>query len=98
MRYLRMPGIHVFVFLQLVDFLTTMIGLQLGAGEISPFIRHLMVGSPVAGVASSKLLALVLVSICVWLHKHRLITWANYWYSALAIWNLGVICMLLRGR
>ena len=42
---------QVFIYLQLLDLLTTLIGLRLGAAEASPFIRVLMHVGPVAGVA-----------------------------------------------
>ena len=86
-----MPSIHIFVFLQLLDFLTTVVGFRFGAGEASPFIRVLMAAGPAAGVAFSKVVALSLGGVCIWLQKHHLIRWANYWYGALVVWNLTVM-------
>jgi hypothetical protein len=81
----------VFVYLQLLDLLTTLIGFRIGAGEASPFIRLLMQAGPAVGVAASKLLALGLGGICIYLHKQRLIRWATYWYAGLVVWNLMVM-------
>ena len=82
---------QVFIYLQLLDLITTLIGFKLGAKEASPFIRMLMHAGPVAGVAASKVLALGLGAICVYRKKLHLIRWATYWYSGLVVLNLIVI-------
>ncbi len=87
--------VQVFIYLQLLDFITTVLGFRLGASEASPFIRMLSHIDPSLGVALSKLLALTLGGICVWLKKDRIISWINYWYAALVVWNLCVILRLL---
>ncbi len=85
-------GIYqVFVYLQLLDLLTTLIGFRMGASEASPFIRVLMHAGPAVGVASSKVLALGLGGLCVYLNKPHIIRWVSYWYGGLVIWNLMVI-------
>jgi hypothetical protein len=86
-----MAIIQVFIYLQLLDLLTTLIGFKLGASEASPFIRMLMHAGPVAGVALSKLLALALGAVCVYRKKYHLIRLASYWYGALVVWNLMVM-------
>jgi len=82
---------QVFVYLQLLDLLTTLVGFRLGAAEASPFIRMLMHAGPGTGVLLSKLLALGLGGLCVYLRKHHLIRWATYWYGGLVVWNLVVM-------
>jgi hypothetical protein len=82
---------QVFIYLQLLDLITTLIGFKMGASEASPFIRLLMHAGPVAGVAVSKLLALAIGGICVYRKKYHLIRWASYWYCGLVVWNLIVI-------
>jgi hypothetical protein len=82
---------QVFIYLQLLDLLTTLIGFRLGASEGSPFIRMLMIAGPGLGVFASKLIALGLAGICIYLQKPHLIRWANYWYGALVVWNLMII-------
>jgi hypothetical protein len=88
---------QIFIYLQLLDLLTTLVGFKLGAGEASPFIRLLMHAGPVAGVAASKALALGLGGLCVYLKKHKLIRWATYWYGGLVVWNL-MIMLAAPGR
>jgi hypothetical protein len=89
-----MPAIHIFVYLQLLDFLTTMVGFKLGAREVSPFIVKLIhATSPAMGVAASKLVGLGIGGLCVAMNRARLVGWINYWYAGLVVWNL---CMILQ--
>jgi len=57
------PSVSVFVLLQVLDVLTTLIGLHLGAGEASLFISRLMRVGPVPALMVSKILAVILVMI-----------------------------------
>ena len=82
---------QVFIYLQLLDLLTTLVGFKLGAGEASPFIRVLMHAGPAMGVIASKALALGLGALCVHARKYHLIRWATYWYGGLVVWNLSVM-------
>jgi hypothetical protein len=82
---------QAFIYLQLLDLLTTLVGFKLGASEASPFIRMLMHAGPITGVAVSKLVALGLGGLCVYLKKPHLIRWATYWYSGLVVWNLMIM-------
>ena len=89
-----MLAIQVFIYLQLLDFLTTMVGFKLGASEASPFIAKLIhTTSPLAGVAASKVLGLGLGTVCILTHRSRLVSWINYWYAALIIWNLSIMLL-----
>jgi hypothetical protein len=87
--------IQIFIYLQLLDFITTVLGFRLGASEASPFIRLLSYFGPSMGVALSKVVALALGAVCVWLKKDRILSWINYWYAALVVWNLYVILRVL---
>jgi len=85
-------GIYqIFVYLQLLDLLTTLVGFRVGAAEASPFIRAMMHAGPVAGVVASKLLALGIGALCVYLDKAHVIRWISYWYGGLVVWNLMVM-------
>jgi len=87
-----MPTIHIFVYLQLLDFLTTLVGFRFGASEVSPFIAKLIhATSPAVGVAASKVVGLGIGGLCVAMNRARLVGWINYWYAALIVWNLSVI-------
>jgi hypothetical protein len=82
---------YFFVYLQLLDMLTTLVGFKLGAREASPFIRMLMHAGPAVGVMASKMLALALGAVCVYYQKEHLIRWATYWYCGLVVWNLMIM-------
>jgi hypothetical protein len=86
-----MSTVYIFVYLQLLDLLTTLVGFRVGAAEASPFIRMLMHAGPVAGVVGSKLLALALGAYCISIKKQHLIRWISYWYGALIVWNLMIM-------
>jgi hypothetical protein len=86
-----MALVQVFIYLQLLDVLTTLVGFKLGAAEASPFIRVLMHIGPAAGVVVSKVLALGIAAICIYTRKHHLIRWITYWYGGLVVWNLMVL-------
>ncbi len=82
---------QIFIYLQLLDLLTTLVGFRLGAAEASPFIRFLMHAGPTAGVLLSKLLAILLGGLCIYAKKTHLLRWATYWYGGLVVWNLMVL-------
>jgi hypothetical protein len=86
-----MATVQIFIYLQLLDVLTTLVGFKLGAAEASPFIRVLMHAGPAAGVVASKVLALGLGAVCVYTRKHHLMRWITYWYGGLVAWNLMVL-------
>lgn len=86
-----MALIYIFVYLQVLDLLTTLVGFRLGATEASPFIRALMHFGPAVGVILSKLFALTLASVCVYLKKDHVVRWITYWYGVLVVWNLFVM-------
>jgi hypothetical protein len=82
---------QVFIYLQLLDLLTTLVGFKLGAREASPFIRMLMHAGPAAGVMVSKILSLGLGALCLYYKKNHLVRWISYWYGGLIVWNLMVM-------
>lgn len=89
-------GIYqIFVFLQLLDLLTTLVGLRIGAAEASPFVRLMMHVGPALGVVISKVLALGLGAVCVYLNRPHLVRWATYWFAGLVVWNLMIMLKAL---
>ncbi len=87
-------AVQIFLYLQLLDLLTTLVGLQLGASEASPVVRALMQLGPAWGVLLSKVAAVMLGALCIVLNKAHLIRWISYWYAALVVWNLSVMLSL----
>jgi hypothetical protein len=84
--------IQVFVYLQVLDYLTTLVGFKLGASEASPFIAKLIhTSSPAIGVGLSKIVGIAIGGVCVATQRLRLVGWINYWYAGLVVWNLCVM-------
>jgi hypothetical protein len=83
--------IQVFLYLQVLDALTTLLGFRAGLVEGSPFVRILLHTGPVTGLLADKAIALLIAATCVWSGRLRLIRWANYWFAAVVGWNLVMI-------
>lgn len=86
-----MQLLEIFLYLQLLDLLTTLIGFRLGASEVSPFIRSLIVFGPAGAVIASKFIAVGIGGICVATRRLHIIMWINYWFAALVLWNFVMI-------
>ncbi len=87
--------LEVFLYLQILDVISTLIGFSLGNPEASPFIRLMVRWGPVPGLVGSKLVAVACVWICIRLNRWGLVRWINYWYGGLVIWNLYTIWRVL---
>jgi len=85
------PSLTVFVALQTLDILTTLIGLRAGAQEASVFIGRLMTVGPVAALLISKILGVALVCTALKFRRPRVIVFLNYWFAAVVSWNLLLI-------
>jgi hypothetical protein len=86
-----MPALHLFLFLQAMDVLTTMAGLRFGAHEANPVVRHAMNLGPVTGVLVAKILAFTAVAVFVWirgLRQDRVLASLNYLFAAVVLWNV----------
>jgi hypothetical protein len=70
--------ISVFLYLQVLDVLSTLIGFSLGNTEASPFVRLMIRFGPVAGLVLSKAVAVALVAVCFAIKRTRLIRLINY--------------------
>jgi len=84
-------SLTVFVALQVLDILTTLLGLQMGAQESSFFVSRLMGVGPVAALLLAKILAVLLVSVALKFKRPRVVVFLNYWFTAVVTWNLGTI-------
>ena len=91
------PSIWLFLGLQILDVLTTLIGLHYGAQEGSTFIGHLLQTGPLSGLIISKILAAGLAAIAVFLNRKRILVFLNIWFAGVVAWNLIAIGMQLAG-
>lgn len=90
------PYLELFLYLQVLDFLTTMVGFKIGLQEISPVVKQYVQIHPTFGVALAKLTAVVVAGICILVRRSYLVCWINYFYAALVIWNLSIMLFALR--
>ena len=79
-----------FIYLQLLDVLTTLAFLVAGVREMNPLIGFLSesAGTPLAGLVIAKVLAAALALFCWKSDRRRLLVRANVFYAALVAWNL----------
>jgi len=91
------PSLTVFVALQVLDILTTLLGLQMGAHEASFFVARLMRIGPVAALLIAKILAVALVSLALRFKRPRVVVFLNYWFAAVVTWNLATILVAQLG-
>jgi hypothetical protein len=78
-----------------LDVLTTLMGLQMGAQEASIFIGRLMQVGPVAALLIAKLFAVLLVAAALQFKRPRLVVFLNYWFAIVVSWNLALIAWSL---
>ena len=80
--------ITIFLILQVLDVLTTLIGLRLGASEGNGFVGHLIQAGPLTGLVLAKILAAILAACAIFLGRRRVLVFLNYWFAAVVTWNL----------
>src|ERR1035441_3965306 len=90
-RIFPAASMPVFFALQVLDALTTMIGLRIGAKEASVFIARMLEFGPVTGLLISKVFALILVAFAFRFKRPRVIVFVNFWFAATVTWNLAMI-------
>src|SRR5260370_41141736 len=88
---MQRPSLSVFIFLQILDVLTTLIGLRLGAGEASLFISRLMSIGPLPALMVSKILAVVPVGVCGG-RDPPVVVVADFWVGGLGACDLPLVC------
>lgn len=76
------------VYLQVLDFITTIIFMKLGVQEANPLVNRIMYLWGVWGLIVMKLMALAILLV-LWRKKMpKIVIWSNYLYMAVVIWNL----------
>jgi hypothetical protein len=90
-RHFPAPSLTVFVVLQLLDMLTTLLGLRMGAQEGSLFLGRLMRAGPVAALLIAKIIAVLLVAMAMKFKRPRMVVFLNYWFAAVVSWNLLIL-------
>jgi hypothetical protein len=85
------PSLALFVCLQMLDILPTVIGIHMGAQESSTFIGKLMRVDAMAALIVAKLFAAALVAIALKMRRPRAVVFLNFWFLAIVSWNLAMI-------
>jgi hypothetical protein len=82
-----------FLYLQVLDLLTTLVFLAVGVREANPVIRLLVsgAGSPLGGLLAGKAIALGLAYCCWRQRRQALLGRVNFFYAGLVLWNLAAI-------
>ena len=91
-------SLTTFLVLQVLDILTTLMGLQMGGREASIFVGRLMQVGPVAALLISKIFAVLLVAVALKFKRPRVIVFLNFWFAAVVSWNLLTIAIALVTR
>ena len=84
-----------FVYLQLLDILTTLAFLMQGVAEGNPLVRWALTQgeNPIQSLIVLKAAAVVLAAYCVVRARHRVLRIANIFFAALVAYNL--VCIIL---
>jgi hypothetical protein len=81
----------IFFSLQILDVLTTLLGLRLGASEGSIFIGRLLQIGPATGLVLSKCIATTIAAAALMTNRERLLRFVNFWFVIVVSWNLVII-------
>ncbi len=84
-------AIIVFVSLQALDVITTLVGIRVGAQEANIVIARLMDLGPTTGLLAAKLLGILIIFVVFVRGKVRLIRLLNFWFAGIVTWNLAMI-------
>src|ERR1039457_3206652 len=87
-RHFPAPSLTVFMVLQLLDILTTLLGLRVGAQEGSMFLGRLMRAGPLAELLIAKFIAILLVAVAMKFRRPRVVVFLNYWFAVVVSWTL----------
>jgi hypothetical protein len=84
----------IFMCLQTLDVLTTIVGLNLGAQEGNFFVAQLLRCGTVPGLICAKVIACLLAGAALLRNRQRLLRLVNFWFAAVVGWNLLIIALL----
>lgn len=89
-----------FVYLQLLDFLTTIAFLIAGGREGNPLVRFVLAYTrhPLLGFVLMKGIAIAGGLFFYVQHRHRILRWVNGAFALIIVWNLMVLIMLVTQR
>ena len=82
-----------FVYLQLLDVLTTIAFLLQGVGEGNPIVRWVIQNGPhpIGSLFLMKAVAVAIAILCVYRHREGLLRKVNIFFAAVVLYNLVVL-------
>ena len=81
----------VFLGFQLLDAITTLLALRLGAQEGNFLVAHFMRWGPVMGLLIAKFLGFLLLVVACRGGRMRLLRLSNIWFACVVTWNLTMV-------
>ena len=87
-RHAMKALVVLFAYLQLMDFLTTLVVLSHGGREMNPIVAELIEMHPLLGLLTAKLFAMALAVFCALSGRDKLLMRAILIYAVLVVWNV----------
>jgi len=87
------PAVILFILLQCLDLLTTLLVFQHGGQELNPVVRSLM---PLMGRAMAVFVckATLVAVICAFSRRRRILLFADILYTGVVLWNVLILTAL----
>ena len=86
----------IFVYLQILDLVSTLTAIKLGGAEKNPLVLHFMALGPVAGLLLSKLVVTGIATGGALLRKYRGLQFANVAFAGIVLWNMTIVARLAK--
>ena len=87
-QFALMPLFQVFILLQFLDALTTVVVLQYGGYEANPIVKSLMTVGPIYGLVLAKLIVVAIGTAVLRHGRQRVLFMGNFAYAGIICWNL----------
>lgn len=84
----------LFLALQVLDVVTTIVALAMGGAEKNPLMAQIMAFGTIRSLIVSKLLVLGLAAAFILIKKTKAVQLANVVFALIVIWNITVIARL----
>ena len=91
---MRIKPFSIFIFLQAVDLITTLIAFHLGGAEQNPLVASFLSIGAVPGLLLSKAAVIGLAFLAVSCGKGRRLHLANIAFTVVVAWNVSIISRL----
>ena len=92
-----MTTLTLFLYLQLLDLLTTQLATLHGIPEANPFVAWMMhaAATPTLGLLGVKVIAVGYAVFCWATKRLHYLAFCNWWFALVPVWNL--VVLIVRG-